>query len=234
MSSPHTAPRLLLCLDFDLTLSKTHLFRYVVDAINGGFSREQALLRAIQVMNQQGPKGGELLWGQLAQFLKQGHGLVVTSYTAFPELPIALLAQGIRPFRALDAKGYTRWLSRPIIIYGNPAPRFNPPQDLPNTFLVPASSLDKRMEQKQATQKQNSSDHSSLGKNLHIQEALRRLEEKGQRFDQVILMDDDEYNLSQAQAMGVHIISVCKEAQSEQEEQAHLHELEKLVKELSV
>lgn len=209
MSSPASSPRFLLCLDFDLTLSKSHLFRYVVDAINGGFSREQALLRAIQVMSRQGPKGGYELWGHLASFLSLGHGLAITSYTAFPELPISLLAQGIKPFRTHGANAYTRWLSRPVIIYGDPAPKLNPPQVIPNTFLVVPG------------------DH---GKNLHIQEALRVFESKGEHFDQVILIDDDEYNLLKAKEIGVLTIPVCKVPQSEVEELSHLHELDRLVK----
>lgn len=212
MSSPSPSPRFLLCLDFDLTLSKSHLFHYVVDAMNSGFSREKSLLRAIQVMSQQGPKGGDELWKLLALFLKLGHGLVVTSYTAFPELPIALLAQGVKAFRSLDAKAYTRWLSRPVIVYGDPAPAFNPPQTLPHTFLVPAHQP---------------------GKNLHIQEALRVFKLRGELFDKVILIDDDEHNLAEAQKIGALTIAVCREPQSETEELSHLREFEKLIMDLS-
>ena len=212
MSAPNPSPRFLLCLDFDLTLSKSHLFHYVVDAMNGGFSREKALLRAMQIMSQQGPKGGDELWKQLASFLKRGHGLAITSYTAFPELPITLLAQGIKPFRSLNAKAYTRWLSRPVIIYGDPAPKFNPPQAIPNTFLVPAHEQ---------------------GKNLHIQEACRVFESRGEYFDQVILIDDDEYNLMEAKKMGALTVPVCREPQSELEECAHLREFEQLIMNLS-
>ena len=160
-------------------------------------------------MSKQGPKGGHELWRHLAAFLSLGHGLAITSYTAFPELPINLLTQGVKPFRTHDAKAYTRWLSRPVIIYGDPAPRFNPPQVIPNTFLVVPGDQ---------------------GKNLHIQEAIRVFDTKGERFDQVILIDDDEYNLLKAKEIGVLTIPVCKEPQSEMEELSHLRELEQLIK----
>ncbi|MAD61518.1 MAG: hypothetical protein CMH49_08415 [Myxococcales bacterium] len=212
MSAPNSSPRFLLCLDFDLTMSKSHLFHYVVDAMKGGFSREKALLRAMHIMSKQGPKGGDELWKQLASFLTLGHGLAITSYTAFPELPITLLAQGIKPFRSLNAKAYTRWLSRPVIVYGDPAPTFNPPQEIPNTFLVSAYEQ---------------------GKNMHIEKALQVFESRGEYFDQVILIDDDEHNLTEAKKMGVLTIPVCREPQSEREERSHLREFEQFIMSLS-
>ena len=90
----------LLCLDFDLTLTQTHLFQYTASMIREGFDREEAILRAIRLMEHQGPRGGEELWSVLAMWLNHGHTLAVTSFTAFPELPIALLAKGVSKVRS--------------------------------------------------------------------------------------------------------------------------------------
>ena len=191
-------PRTLLCLDFDLTLTQTHLFRYVVDTIHGGFSREEALLRAIKVLDQQGPRGGIVLWQTLAIWLNHGHGLVVTSYTAFPELPIALLSRGIASLREYGARSQTRWLSRPLIVYGDPAPHLNPSIPIPNTILV----------------SQQSQDLSHQGKNSHITEALKYLMTQGQHFERVLLVDDDPNNIEYAQKIGHDTIQVDSELES--------------------
>lgn len=200
-------PPTLLCLDFDLTLTKSHFFRYTVDSINSGFSREKAVLQAIRLMERQGPKGGERLWLFLARWLKAGHGLVITSYTAFPELPNAMLVKGISTLRAQQAsKEHIRWLSRPIIIYGDPAPRFNPPTPIPNTILISQKKL-------------STDDH---GKNLHIEAALEQLEKRRLVFQNVLLVDDDPHNIERAQAKGFDCIQVSRDADNLE----HLSKLE--------
>ena len=187
----------LLCLDFDLTLTKSHLFGYVVDAIQGGFSRENALLRAMKILDAQGVKGGQQFWQFLARWLTAGHGLVITSYTSFPELPTALLAKGIPELRKLGVpKQYVRWISRPIIVYGDPAPHLNPPRPLPNTYLISQDLLKAE----------------ASGKNLHIQEALKQVQTRGYHYHQALLLDDDPQNIEYAQMAQIQTIQVSKKA----------------------
>ena len=192
--------RMLLCLDFDLTLTQTHMFHYVVEAINGGFSREDAVLRAIKIIRRQGPKGGKLLWSSIASWLDAGHGVAVTSYTSFPELPQALLSLGVSALRQeLQDRRLTRWLSRPLVIFGDPAPAFNPPVKLPHTVLIPRVEL-------------ISGDH---GKNLHIQMALDELKRRGFHYQRAVLMDDDPTNIALAAAAGHLVIPVEREAKDD-------------------
>lgn len=187
---------LLICLDFDLTLTQLHTFHYVIDAIKGGFSREEAVLRAIRLLKSQGPKGGELLWQALAACLNRGHGVAITSFTAFPELAQALLASGLSTVRPLlKERSHSRWLSRPLIIYGDPAPSFNPPQALPNTHLVDQKELS----------------CGDFGKNCHIKAALAALAAKGFSYQKTLLMDDDPHNIKLATEAGHLVISVNRE-----------------------
>ena len=187
---------ILLCLDFDLTLTLFHTFRYVIDSIGGGFSREDALLRAIKLIKRQGPKGGDELWKVLAVCLNRGHGIAVTSFTAFPELAQAMLASGLSSIRpALSDRTMTRWLSRPLIVFGDPAPRYNPPHLLPNTHLVTHEELSR----------------GEYGKNLHIQAALSTLVSRGMSYEQVILMDDDPNNIKLAEEAGHFTVPVSRE-----------------------
>ena len=209
MPTPKSTQRILLCLDFDLTLTQTHLFRYVVDMINGGFSREDALLRAIKLIDQQGPRGGEQLWETLAIWLTQGHGLVVTSYTSFPELPIALLSRGVALLRKHGAREYTRWLSRPLIVFGDPAPHLNPVVSVPTTILI----------------SQDDQAHGGDGKNTHISTALKYFQDQGQHFDQALLIDDDPRNIELAKEAGYLTIL----AVSEIEDVEHLTHLQAYV-----
>ena len=198
---------LLICFDFDLTLTQFHTFHYVLDSIRGGFSREEALLRAIRLITSQGPKGGELLWRAIATCLNCGHGVAITTFTAFPELAQALLVSGLSSVRPLlDDRGASRWLSRPLIIFGDPAPGYNPPQALPNTRLVSQAELSK----------------GDFGKNLHIEAARAELTLRGHQYDRALLIDDDQRNTDRATQSGHLVIPVG-------EDEGDVRHLEKLL-----
>ena len=202
----------LLCLDFDLTLTQTHLFQYTASMIREGFGREEAILRAIRLMEHQGPRGGEELWSVLAMWLNHGHALAVTSFTAFPELPIALLAKGVSKVRAQGvSKERIRWLSRPLIIYGDPAPELNPTRPLPHTELVtphPESGVES-------------------GKNQHIEAALRLARARGVDVTRAVLMDDDSQNIALAEARGHCVIEARRD---DLKDMSHLARLKELIK----
>ena len=210
---------MLLCLDFDLTLTHTHLFSYTAEAIRSGFSREDAIMRAIQVIEHQGVRGGERFWDILHLWLSAGHGLAITSFTSFPELPIALLSRGIAQLRKRGAhREVTRWLSRPIIVYGDPAPDLNPPRDLPRTWLISPHpeqlSLDKEMRSANREMISSTLDHS--GKNQHISQALKVTNDQGHTFHNAVLMDDDPRNIDVAALRGHVTLAVSRDLDSQE------------------
>ena len=184
----------LLCLDFDLTITQTHLFRYTANAIHEGWSRQDAILRSIELYERQGARGGDDLWRTLYHWLSAGHGLAVTSFTAFPELVAAALTRGVAPMRALGAsRDITRYMSRPLIIYGDPAPDLNPPRELPGTSLVRA-------------ERGGLSD-----KNRHIERALKLNQAQGRLYEGVLLLDDDPRNIEHALEAGYLAIHVSSD-----------------------
>ena len=211
---------LLLCLDYDLTLTPTHLFKYTAELIHAGFGRDDALMRAIQLIERQGPRGGPRFWDELYAWLSAGHGLVITSFTAFPELPIASLARGTGELRQRGAsRAVTRWLSRPKIIYGDPAPDMNPARPLPGAWLVspPAHALievDQPSTCNVTDLGVTKDQRDSLrlrGKNLHISKALEVFKDEGINYRGVVLMDDDPYNTRLAGQHGHLTISVSRD-----------------------
>ena len=215
---PQLSGRTLLCLDFDVTLTLNHLFQTTANAIINGYPRDRAILLTLELLEQQGPRGGHRLWEVLHLWLRSGHGIAVTSFTAFPELPSSLLAWGVPHLRALEAsRNITRWLSRPVIIYGDPAPQLNPPSPQPNTILVSADQL------KTARSSLNGGD--DIGKNLHIRSALSHLEKSGERFDDVLLLDDDPNNIAAAARVGYHVI----QASTDPEDLTHLRILDQCI-----
>lgn len=198
MTPKHTAQTLtephLLCLDFDLTLTQTHLFRYTVNAIHEGWSRQEAILRSIELYERQGARGGDALWRALHTWLSAGHGLAITSFTSFPELIAAALTRGVAPMRALGAsRDVTRYLSRPLIIYGDPAPDLNPPRELPSTSLIRAER------------------GGPTDKNHHIERALELNRAKGKAYEGALLIDDDLRNIERALEAGHLTIHVPRE-----------------------
>ena len=217
-SPPSPQTRLLLCLDFDLTLTMTHLFQSTVRAIQGGYSREAALLFTLNQLKRQGPRGGERLWEVLFEWLEAGHGLAITSFTSFPELPSALLSWGVPRLRALGAtRDQTRWLSRALIVFGDPAPQFNPARLQPNMILIPAEKISSTQSTQPST--------SSVGKNLHLNAAKEFFEGRGDHFDQVVLVDDDPNNIQAAQEGGYLAILASRE----HEDLSHLTAIMKLL-----
>ena len=91
--------RALVCFDFDLTLTDAHLFRSVTEMIRSGASRERACMKAISYLDERGARGGARLWELIGALLMRGHGLAVCSFTAYPELAMALLQRGVRGAR---------------------------------------------------------------------------------------------------------------------------------------
>jgi hypothetical protein len=197
MSTPSNArdhDRALVCFDFDITLTHEHIFKLISRMIEGGARRDHACLRAAQLLERVGPRGGAALWDALYALLSAGHGVAVTSFTCFPELPMTLLAHGVRELRARGAsRELTGWLSRPIVIYGDPNPELRPPFKLAGAHLarVPPDRFE------------------VVGKVTHMELARARAEEeRGIRFERMILVDDDEVNVRRALEAGHSAVSV--------------------------
>lgn len=185
--------RILFCFDFDLTLTKSHLFQYVAHEIAMGRPRETALLKATKLIRTVGVRNGSALWESIASLLNAGHGLVVTSFTAFPELPFALLQGGVKELRGLGSgRRETRWLSRALVIYGDPAPDLCPSKPPPGSIYIP----------------QKEGGDGSEGKCPHIRRALDVLNARGELFDQALLVDDSEFNIKRALEAGYEAIHV--------------------------
>jgi hypothetical protein len=202
--------RILFCFDFDLTLTKSHLFQYVAHEIAMGLTRESALLKASTLIRTGGVRNGSALWETIAMLLTAGHGLVITSFTAFPELPFALLQGGVKEVRALGSgRQETRWLSRALVIYGDPAPHLCP-------SYPPAGSIYLR---------HSEGGDGSEGKCPHIRRALDILEARGELFDQVLLVDDSEFNIDRALEAGYEAIHVPESV----EDMTHLKEIHERV-----
>ena len=211
----------LLCLDFDLTLTQVHLFSYTAESIRSGFSREDSILRAIKLLDHQGPRGGEEFWDILYHWLAIGHGIAITSFTSFPELPIAFLSRGVIHLRKRGAtRALTRWLSRPIVIYGDPAPDLNPPHTLPGTWLISPDleRRDIRLKSQTTTAHNQQQGLCDLGKNRHIDQALKVMKDQGHTFKQAVLMDDDPRNIKWANERGYFTIPVSHDL----DDQKHL------------
>ena len=229
------SPRTLVCFDFDLTLTEEHLFRVVTQMIQSGAPRDEACMKAISYLDQRGPRGGERLWALLCQLLMRGHGLAVCSFTSYPELAMALWQRGIKRLRAHGAsREATAWLSRPIVIYGDPDPRLRPPLPVQGAYLVEVSfGL-----------------MASHGKQLHIERALKVANERllssldpegvgalpsllappsgalREPFSRVILLDDDPRNVDHALKSGHEGIFVEAPGQGREE---HLDKLAELL-----
>ena len=189
-----TSARALICFDFDLTLTHEHIYHAVRQMIAQGARRDHACLRAAQLLERVGARGGEELWDTLYALLAAGHGLAVTSFTCFPELPMTLLSHGVRHLRARGApRELTSWLSRPVVVYGDPAPELRPPFKLAGAHLaaVPAARFEE------------------VGKRAHMEIALERArEERGFSAERLILVDDDERNTELARAAGHEAVAV--------------------------
>ena len=208
----------LLCLDFDLTLTHLHLFSYTASMIRSGVRRDDALMNAIKLIDSHGPRGGEQFWSIMFQWLRAGHGLAITSFTSFPELPIAMLSRGIPSLRKCGAgRNLTCWLSRPIVVYGDPAPDLNPPRPLPGTWLVsPQTQPEHHKSTPISSQSPKQSLKDSSGKNAHISQALKAANLQGHAFSKVVLMDDDLDNITSAKQHGHLTIAVSRDLDNQE------------------
>lgn len=195
MTLPQRSPRepALVCFDFDLTLTHEHLYHAVRQQIAQGARRERACLLAAQRLARAGARSGEELWDTLHALLSAGHGVAVTSFTCFPELPMTLLAHGVPRLRARGApREVTSWLSRPVVVYGDPDPALRPPFKLAGAHL--ARVPPERFEE--------------VGKGAHMALARERVaEERGRRFERLVLVDDDARNVSRALEEGHEAIT---------------------------
>jgi len=216
--------RALICFDFDLTLTHEHMYRAVTQMIRAGAARERACYKAISYLKESGPYGGDALWELLFKLLSEGHGIAVCTFSAYPELPLALLQSGVRELRSRGAsREVTSWLSRPIITYGDPDPKLRPPLHLTGTHLIELG-IDEM---------------GSVGKQLHIERAqalvAERLEralkssggprelslplppsgEASEPFSRVILVDDDPRNILRAQEAGYEGVLVNQDPELE-------------------
>lgn len=228
------SPRALVCFDFDLTLTDTHLFRLVTQMIQAGAAREQACMKGIAYLEERGPRGGERLWDLLYALLMRGHGLAVCTFTSYPELAMAMWQRGVKPLRARGApREVTGWLSRPIVVYGDPDPRLRPPLPVQGAHLVEVGFAQM----------------ASYGKQTHIERALMVAQERleaaldleGSRalpgllpppsgvndepFQRVILLDDDPRNIEHASQRGFEGIFVSPPEQGDE----HLDRLAELL-----
>jgi hypothetical protein len=192
--------------------------------IRAGADRERACHKAINYLKESGPYGGDALWDVLLKLLSNGHGLAICTFSAYPELPLALLQSGVRELRSRGAsREVTSWLSRPIVVYGDPDPKLRPPLHLTGTHLIELSV----------------NEMASEGKLHHIERAqvlvAERLEralnpQRGDReaslplppsgeasepFSRVILIDDDPRNITHAQEAGCEGILVSQDPKLE-------------------
>lgn len=226
--------RTLVCFDFDLTLTDQHLFRAVTQMIQSGVDREQACLKAIKYLDERGPRGGDQLWSILSALLMKGHGVAICTFSSYPELAMALWQRGVKALRQRGAsREATAWLSRPIVVYGDPAIHLRPPAPIQGAYLVEVGF----------------GQMASHGKQIHIQRALEianlRLESSlnseasratlkllpapngmmEEAFSAVILVDDDPRNIDHAQRAGQQGIFVA----TPQEGNGHLEQLSELL-----
>ena len=199
--------------------------------ITSGVSRERACMRGLHHLEECGPRGGELLWDVIYELLKGGHGLAICTFSAFPELPTALLHRGVKALRARGAgREHTSWLSRPIVVYGDPNPRLRPKLITKGAYLVQVGP----------------GQMSWMGKEQHIEQALEVANERLNRslssdggkgvlpvcptpygdpsepFERVLLVDDDPRNIEIAQKAG-HLTTLAPPP--EEDERAHLERL---------
>ena len=141
---------------------------------------------------------------------------MITSFTSFPELPIAQLSRGVTELRQRGAsRDITRWLSRPTIVYGDPAPTLNPPRPIPGTHLVSPLTHHPKPHPKSI----NLSDAEALGKrgkNLHVSRSLELLNQRETTFNRAVLMDDDPHNIELADRYGHLTIPVSRDLNDHQ------------------
>lgn len=207
-----SSKRYLFCFDFDLTITKEHLHHYTQSLMSSHLTRDRSCLKAIQVLSHHGVKHEERLWECIYQILLQGHGLAITSFTAFPELPLAFLSKGIRNLRKrTQSKEYDHYLHRPVVVYGPAPSRLLPAQKIAGSYYVNLS-LDESYQN---------------GKCQHMLQAQDILQTKGFEFDQLVLIDDDLNNIEKAIEAGFIGISV-----PHNDEDDYLSDIQRLVDEL--
>jgi hypothetical protein len=164
-------------------------------------------------MRDGGIRHPQRLWSLILRLLSKDQGLAITTFTAFPELPLAFLNEGVRQARRSECtRQQTQWLSRGCVVYGDPAPHLCPTRPPPNSLYIP------RHEGGDGTQ----------GKNIHLQRAHNWAHQQRNRlFDECVLIDDDQRNVDLALEAGHHAIWVPPKI----EDQRYLDELELLIEE---
>ena len=201
----------LFCFDFDQTITCHHLFTLTAQKMNLGLNREEACIHSIQQMRDGGIRNSTRLWELIIRLLSKNQGLAITSFTSFPELPLAFLNEGIRLARkAACSRDQIQWLSRGCIVYGDPAPHLCPQRPPPHCFHIP------RHQGGDGTQ----------GKNPHLQKAHKWAHQSRNRlFDECVLIDDDQRNVDLAIQAGHHGIWVPPQLKDE----SYLDELELVI-----
>ena len=202
---------ILFCFDFDLTITTHHLFTSTAQKMALGFSREDACIQSIKEMRSQGIRNEERLWTLILRLLTHNHGIAVTTFTAFPELPLSFLNEGIRRARRAHCTSIqTRWLSRGCVVYGDPAPHLCPSDIPPNCIYIP----------------RHLGGDGSQGKNPHLQKALEWANQRSsQLFTRCVLIDDDPRNVELALNAGYDAIWVNPDPENVD----YLNELETLL-----
>jgi hypothetical protein len=144
-------------------------------------TRENLINQGMTIFRQNGIKSQELFWEVIAKILKSEHQLAITTFSCYPDFIRACMLEGLQ---ALREQGCTpehirKW-KQSTIAYGDVAPQYspiNPPEHC--LYIRCADGWDAK-----------------LGKNLHIQQAKQSYERANHKFfDQVILIDDDPYNI---------------------------------------
>ena len=128
----------LFCFDFDQTITCRHLFTLTAQKMSLGLNRDEACIHSIQEMRNGGIRQSYRLWELILRLLSKNQGLAITTFTAFPELPLAFLNEGIRRARkASCTREQIQWLSRGCVVYGDPAPTLCPQRPPPNSIYIP-------------------------------------------------------------------------------------------------
>lgn len=192
----------LFCFDFDLTITTRHLFTLTAQKMALGLNREDACIQSIRDMRAEGIRNPTRLWSIILRILSHNHGLAITTFTAFPELPLSFLNEGIR--RARKAKcspEQIRWLSRGCVVYGDPAPHLCPPKPPPHCIYLP----------------HHQGGNGAEGKNPHLQKAIQWANSRSSSpFSQCVLIDDDQRNIDLALQAGYDAIWVHPDLENTQ------------------
>ena len=129
-----------------------------------------------------------------------------------------MLSRGIPSLRKCGAgRQVTRWLSRPIVIYGDPAPDLNPPRPLPGTWLVsPQTQPERHNSTPIPVRNPEQKTIDSRGKNAHISQALKVTHLQGYSLSKAVLMDDDLDNIKSAKQHGHLTIPVSRDLDNQE------------------